>query len=190
MKAKAKAKPERKLKLESLSPADFAIYNRFAEQMGLMHDKFRYVWTEMKDACSSSSTSSSNTEYMTDEEIILLGRSFVSNLSMHHDIEERFLFPHLAERMIEFAPDGVLIGQHEAIHEGIGRLEGYLRDCERAILGEGERLDRRVLRGIMMGEGGKFERVLWEHLDKEVELLKAENLSLFFSVDEIRRFPL
>ncbi|KAL6233307.1 hypothetical protein BDW75DRAFT_215474 [Aspergillus navahoensis] len=175
--------------MEPLSAADFRIYNRLAEQMENIHNSFRATWTELKSACSPPTKGDSNDA---DSEIILLGLSFCSGLSSHHSIEERYIFPLLAERMPEFAAGAVLTAQHEAIHDGLVRLGAYLRGCERYLDGEKEgwRLDRDALRGLLEGEDHEFERVLWEHLDLEVELLRPERLRRVWGVEEVRRFAL
>ncbi|KAL4993915.1 hypothetical protein BDV10DRAFT_197959 [Aspergillus recurvatus] len=187
--------------MDPISPADFRIYNRLAEQMEIIHNGFRAAWTELKTACSPSpSPPQFSTPFPptrgdsddADSEIILLGLSFCSGLSSHHSIEERYIFPLLADRMPEFAAGGVLMAQHEVIHDGLVRLGAYLRGCERYLdRGEdGWRLDRGVLRGLLEGKDGEFERVLWEHLDWEVELLRPERLRRVWGVEEVRRFAL
>ncbi|KAL4974113.1 hypothetical protein BDW66DRAFT_161498 [Aspergillus desertorum] len=164
--------------MEPLSPADFCIYNRLAEKMKYIHNGFRATWTELKAACSPSLTPS---QFPTP-----------SPTRNHHSIEERYVFPLLAERMPEFATGGVLTAQHEVIHDGLVRLGAYLRGCERYSDGEegGWRLDRGALRALLEGEDGEFERVLWEHLDWEVELLRPERLRSVLGVEEVRRFEL
>ncbi|KAL4984803.1 hypothetical protein BDW68DRAFT_180311 [Aspergillus falconensis] len=187
--------------MEPLSPADFRVYNRLAEQMENIHNGFRATWTELKTACSPSpsppqfstpSLPAKGGSEDADSEIILLGLSFCSGLSSHHSIEERYVFPLLAERMPEFAASGVLTAQHEVIHNGLVRLGAYLRGCERCLAGDedGWSLDRGVLRGLLEGEDGEFERVLWEHLDWEVELLRPERLRQVWGVEEVRRFAI
>ncbi|KAL4805325.1 hypothetical protein BDV18DRAFT_160984 [Aspergillus unguis] len=187
--------------LEPLSQVDFHIYNRLAEQMDRIHTEFRRTWDELKSACSASDPSSSSSplsseaqaepkpdpdleefEDLEDEDFILQGLSFCSSLTTHHKIEERFMFPQLALRMPEFSTTGQLHAQHEEIHDGLVRLNGYLRRCER----EESRLDRAVVKGIMEG----FEGVLWEHLDREVKLLEAGNMRRYWGVEEVRRLKM
>jgi hypothetical protein len=35
-----------------------------------------------------------------------------------------------------------------------------------------------------------FGKVLWQHLDEEVQTLKAENMRQYWSVEEMRRLPM
>ncbi|KAL4749851.1 hypothetical protein BDW72DRAFT_213827 [Aspergillus terricola var. indicus] len=191
---------ESPLNLGPLSPADFRIYNRLAEQMENIHNGFRATWAELKTACSSPPSRPqfptppplAKRNLDTDSEIILLGLSFCSGLSSHHSIEERYIFPLLAERMPEFAAGGVLTEQHEVIHDGLIRLGAFLRGCERYLHGDedGWGLDRGVLKGLLEGEDGKFESVLWEHLDQEVELLRPSSLRRVWGVEDLRRFAM
>ncbi|RDW87110.1 hemerythrin domain-containing protein [Aspergillus mulundensis] len=193
--------------MEPLSPADYQIYNRLASQMEHTHNDFRTTWNDLKAACAPSpppspsppppSTPAENNveeDDTSDYDLILTGLSFCSGLSNHHAIEERHIFPQLATRMPEFAPGGELTAQHEIIHDGLVRLRSYLRGCERWLEGEGQGygwgLDRGVLRGFLEGKEGEFERVLWRHLDREVELLRPESLRRCFGVEEVRRFVL
>lgn len=103
---------------------------------------------------------------------------------MHHSIEERFIFPLLAARIPEFGTSGILAEQHELIHDGLVKLRGYLNRCERG--DEEEALDRSEVRRFMEG----FEQLLWEHLDGEVAVLAGENMRRFWSLEEVRRFPM
>lgn len=117
---------------------------------------------------------------MTPKQLIDTGLTFVRQLSMHHSIEERHVFPHLGARMPEFRGD--LQDQHARIHEGLDRFEEYLRSCRS---GDAE-FELPVLRGHMEGWGD----VLWTHLDDEVRALGAENMRRYWSVGEVKRMPM
>jgi hypothetical protein len=97
-------------------------------------------------------------------------------------MEERHVFPVLARRMEDFGPERHLLTQHEEIHEGVGRLEGYVGMCRS---GEKE-LRWEELKGVMDGVG----EVLWRHLDEEVAMLGAENMMRFWTVEEMGRMPM
>jgi len=111
-------------------------------------------------------------------------RAFVSqglhlcqSLTMHHTIEEQYVFPELAERMPVFREHDHLISQHEEIHVGLEKLEAYLDSCR-----SGEReLRLPELKEIM----DTFGTVLWAHLDDEVRTLGAENMRKYWSKQEI-----
>ena len=51
-------------------------------------------------------------------EVLTLSISVCLDLTMHHTIEERHVFPILATRMPAFKNDDVHVKSHHAIHEG------------------------------------------------------------------------
>lgn len=96
------------------------------------------------------------------------------------------MFPHLATRMPEFRHSGQggasaeLLRHHEVMHEGLERLGPYL---ERCWAGK-EQLDLGVLEGLL-----DWGDVLMEHLDKEVDALRAGNMRKYWSLEEMRAMP-
>ena len=115
---------------------------------------------------------------MSIRQFIQVGESFVRRLTMHHNIEETYVFPMLGRKMPKFRAQDHLKKQHEAIHIGFDKLEEYLGQCSR-----GERELRMSELGEVMAGFGK---VLWEHLDDEVNELRAGNMRKFWSKDEMR----
>jgi len=99
------------------------------------------------------------------------------SLGLHHGIEEQEIFPVLAARMSEFGPQEHLIQQHEQIHDGLEKLEQYLKRC---LKGEQE-LRLEEMKTILDG----FGPVLWAHLDDEVRMLGAENMRRYWTKDEM-----
>lgn len=119
------------------------------------------------------------------------GLSFLSYLTTHHSIEETYIFPVLARRMPEFQSSGgkgngkraaELLQQHRDIHKGMDVMESYLRQCR----GGEVALEMPVLRAKMDTWGD----VLWKHLDQEVEVLGAENMRKYWSLEEVRKLPI
>lgn len=108
---------------------------------------------------------------------IVAGLQLCQHLTTHHTIEERYIFPELAERMPIFADNELLIRQHHEIHEGLEKLQTYLLLCES---GEQE-LRMSQLKDIM----DTFGQVLWDHLDEEVRNLGAENIRKYYSKAEL-----
>ena len=106
----------------------------------------------------------------------------ISQLTMHHTIEEQHIFPVLAKKMPAFRKELELLSQHKQIHKGLDQLEDYVDGCR-----SGEReLRLSELKKIMDG----FGEVLWQHLDDEVKQLGAENMRKYWTVEEIRRMPM
>lgn len=59
-----------------------------------------------------------------------------ADLTMHHTIEERHIFPVLAKRMPAFQNDEVHLRSHHGIHEGLGSvwyMFAHLRLCLLAV---------------------------------------------------------
>ncbi|KAI1456674.1 hypothetical protein F4805DRAFT_216254 [Annulohypoxylon moriforme] len=181
---------EKKEKLPPLKGAEFRAYNRLAEHMDVFHAHFRTAWNSLwATACAGNSGSKGKNSSRAGRGVISDGLAFISQLEMHHNIEETYIFPILARRMPEFRTDGKggknaaeLLQQHREIHEGMEGMQEYLRACR-----DGEReLDMGVLKEQMQGWGG----VLWKHLEQEVKTLGAENMRRYWSVEEIRRIPM
>jgi hemerythrin-like domain-containing protein len=119
---------------------------------------------------------------MTLRQFIALGLEFCNSLSTHHSIEERYFFPLLARRMPAFREELELLAQHKQIHAGLDKFEAYLNECKS---GENElRLYR--MKELMDG----FGTVLWQHLDDEVKELGAENMRKYWTLEELRAFPM
>ena len=159
-----------------LSAQDFKIYNHMAETMELFHNRFRQSWTLLWTACCANK----RPRNMTLKQFVDEGLRFAEHLTAHHGIEERHIFPHLAARMPEFRGD--LQAQHAEIHAGLDGFADYLRACR-----SGEReFDLAVLKERMEPWGD----VLWTHLDEEVKTLGADNMSKYWSTEEMRRMPM
>ncbi|OTB04787.1 hypothetical protein M426DRAFT_320378 [Hypoxylon sp. CI-4A] len=173
--------------LPPLKGAEFRAYNRLAEHMDVFHSHFRTSWNVLwTAACSGTSNKKPSRG---GRSIINDGLAFVSQLEMHHSIEETYIFPVLARRMPEFRSDGKggknaaeLLRQHGEIHTGMEGMGKYLRSCR-----DGEKeLNMNTLKDQMQSWGA----VLWKHLDQEVETLGAENMRKYWTAEEIRRIPM
>jgi hemerythrin-like domain-containing protein len=110
------------------------------------------------------------------------GLQFCSHLNLHHNIEEQHIFPVLARKMPLFQKQDTLLAQHKEIHQGLEKLKAYLEAC---MSGEKE-LRLGELKEVMDG----FGKVLWQHLDEEVEQLGAENMRKYWTIEEMKRMPM
>lgn len=170
-------------KLPPLSAAEFRVYNRMAEHMDMFHAHFRQSWNLLWDAASSGRRPAG----LSARAFLLEGLQFLQYLTVHHDIEERHIFPVLARKMPEFKAGrgngaAELLRQHREIHRGMEGLEAYLTACR-----AGERdLEMRVLKAKLETWG----EVLWTHLDQEVRTLGAENMRKYWTPDEMKRLPM
>jgi hypothetical protein len=190
--AKKAVKKEEK-KLPKLSTSEFRTYNRMAEMMQYCrsspripyelilknadHNHFRATWTMMYNACEANQRPSS----MSIRQFLNAGLQFCHSLTMHHDIEEAHIFPVLARKMPAFKHEMQMKTAHKKIHDGLEKLEPYLEACRD---GETE-LNLKELKRIM----DTFGKVLWQHLDEEVEELGAENMRKYWTEAEMGRMP-
>ncbi|KAA8573018.1 hypothetical protein EYC84_003561 [Monilinia fructicola] len=84
--------------LPKLSAADFRVYNSMAEHMEYFHNHFRQSWTLLHTAC----TTNQRPRNLSLRQFLQTGLSFISQLEVHHGIEEQHIFPVLARKMPEF----------------------------------------------------------------------------------------
>ena len=84
--------------------------------------------------------------------------------------------------MPAFRKELELLSQHKEIHAGVIRLQQYLTEVKTS------QRDFRLeeLREIL----DSFGTVLWEHLDDEVKQLSAENMSKYWTIEEVTRLPM
>lgn len=160
-------------KLPALTPQEFRVYNALSERMDLFHEDFRQSWQLLWKAC----TTNKRPQGMTLRQFLDRGIMFCQHLTNHHNLEERAVFPVLGRRMPEFRAD--LPDQHKEIHAGLISMSGYLRKCRDSeadfVMGE--------LRDRMEGWGP----TLLQHLDEEVQALRAENMRKYWTVDDIKK---
>ncbi|KAL7802098.1 hypothetical protein V8C44DRAFT_345949 [Trichoderma aethiopicum] len=168
-----------KEQLPPLSDHEFKTYNRLAERMDWFHNNFRQSWNVLWQAC----TTGRRPQGMSIKQLLQIGTQFAEHLTVHHSIEETYVFPQLARRMPEFDPkNGDLVKQHAQIHDGLEEFEKYLAQVK-----SGERdFELSVLKEKMESWGG----VLWTHLDDEVRSLGAENMRKYWTMEEIRRLQM
>lgn len=164
--------------LPKLTPSEFRQYNAMADHMNYFHNNFRATWNVMYQACETQK----RPKGMSIRQFLSLGQQFCHHLTVHHTIEEQHIFPVLAKKMPVFRKELELLNQHKEIHKGLDKLEKYLEECS-----SGEReLRLEELKVIFDG----FGKVLWQHLDDEVEQLGAENMRKYWTIEEMRRMPM
>ncbi|KAJ3803010.1 hypothetical protein GGU11DRAFT_389432 [Lentinula aff. detonsa] len=107
---------------------------------------------------------------------------FNHHLTMHHTIEETYLFPLLGKRMKQFSEsEGLHLKSHKGIHDGLERLEGLIQQYK----SEPNTYDPTKMRASL----DSFRDVLFSHLDQEVEDLRGDNLKNFFTLQEVESIP-
>ncbi|KAF5532680.1 neutrophil cytosol factor 2 [Fusarium phyllophilum] len=193
-------------KLEELPPLsdyEFNVYNRLAVRMDRFHERFRHMWNMLYTAADTQKRPSnlSLKQFIetgkralggsclacTNAFLAAQGIQFVDNLEGHHGIEERYIFPILAEKMPEFRTDtgdeaaAELLQQHEEIHSGMTAMREYLIACR---YGDTE-FQFKTLKERMDSWG----ETLLKHLNQEVKVLGAESMRRYWTIEEIAEFP-
>lgn len=84
--------------------------------------------------------------------------------------------------MPEFRKELELLTQHKKIHAGLDKFEAYLEGCRSGKI----ELRLEELKAIM----DTFGDVLWAHLEDEVRALGAENMSKYWTLEEMSRMPM
>ncbi|KAL0473939.1 hypothetical protein QR685DRAFT_569940 [Neurospora intermedia] len=143
-----------------LSPGDYTVYNRLAEQMTtLSHNHFRLVWNTLDTACTCDNGSQS-TAAPTERQPIECGLRLTHYLKAHQSIKEDLHGLLIAKQMPQLraaikAHDRQrhqeYIQQHRALHLGIEQFEKGLKNCR--------------------SKEEAFNLPMLEHLDQEVEEL-------------------
>ncbi|AEO69556.1 uncharacterized protein THITE_2120138 [Thermothielavioides terrestris NRRL 8126] len=173
------------------------------------------MYATLHTACATSRRPAN----MTLRQFLDEGLRLAHYLEMHHSIEETHLYPLLGRKMPEFRATTTtaaaagpgssgaggsaggrgkgkgkkqqraggeeeceLIRQHRMIHEGMDEMVEYLRRCKDR---ECE-LELAVLKEKMEPWG----EVLLKHLDQEVRDLGAENMRKYWTLQEMRAFPI
>lgn len=75
-----------------------------------------------------------------------------------------------------------MLRQHKEIHDGMDEFAEYLRRCKS---GECE-----LELGVLKEKMDSWGEVLFKHLDQEVEELGAEKMRRYWTVAEMRAFPI
>ncbi|KAL8417653.1 hypothetical protein RB594_001345 [Gaeumannomyces avenae] len=170
-----------------LTPAEFREFNRLADEMTYYHDHFKQSWNVLYDAASSGR----RPKNLTLKQFLDTGMGFVRSLTMHHNIEETYLYPILAPKMAEFRhaqggggkklsqKQSELIQQHRDIHEGMDQLEEYINKCRSR--------EADLEMSVLLQKLDSWGTVLWKHMDQEVETLGAANMRKYYTLGEMRR---
>lgn len=159
--------------------ADFQSWNRLATGMSSFHNSFKHRYRTTYDNAAGGFHARGQSLSAFLNEALYLSRS----LDMHHRIEEAHIFPLLARRLEQFSPgNSDHVKAHRAIHDGMAKYEAYIHKAQR----DPSSYNAKELRDIMDG----FEKVLFDHLDQEVEDIGADSLKKAgFKIEELDDFP-
>ncbi|KDR75854.1 hypothetical protein GALMADRAFT_248584 [Galerina marginata CBS 339.88] len=155
-------------------------WNKLSEHMSAFHEHFKVEFNTLYELADGSFTRRglSLPRYLDTAE------SMNHHLTMHHTIEERYIFPILAKKMPQFAnnDDGPHIASHHGIHEGLAQLETLVQGWKQAPSTYSPTAMRACL--------DSFRAVLFRHLDEEVTDLRGENLKKYLTLEELESLPM
>ncbi|KAK6531478.1 hypothetical protein TWF281_008282 [Arthrobotrys megalospora] len=180
LQAESSQKAEEKA-LPKLTPAEFKAYNRLAVVMDQYHNHFRATWTEIITGLRKSRPKNQSLR-----QFLSIAQGFCRMLDTHHNIEESYVFPILAKKMPAFQKHnkehGEMIAHHRQIHKGLERFEDYVNACKSG--------EKDFVASDMLELMESFEKVLWQHLDEEVQQLGAENMRKYWTIEELKMLPM
>ncbi|ORX38632.1 hypothetical protein BD324DRAFT_372514 [Kockovaella imperatae] len=151
-----------------------------ADRMERFHSHFRYEFNRVYTLADGGF----HKEGMSLARFLREAQQLSHHLTMHHTIEERYVFPQLARKMPQFKAGaregGEHLKSHKAIHDGLEKYEKFLEEALR----DTSSYNASTLRGIMDG----FREVLYRHLDEEVHDLSAPSMrAAGWTLAEIRQ---
>ncbi|OCH92287.1 hypothetical protein OBBRIDRAFT_791398 [Obba rivulosa] len=155
-----------------------ARWNRMAEHMRGFHDHFKWEFNfiyQISDGSFSSRGMSLR---------IFLSRvqQLIRSLTVHHTIEEQYIFPVLAKRMPAFGSDEAHLKSHEGIHHGLDDLTKLVQKWTV----EPSTYNPQEMRECL----DSWREVLFKHLDEEVEDLSGENMKKYWKLEEVDKLPI
>jgi len=109
-------------------------------------------------------------------------QSFTAHLETHHNIEERHIFPVLAQRMPEFRENEKHKTSHKQIHDGIDSVNLLVAKWK----DDPSTYKPDELRAAL----DSFREPLYRHLAEEVESLSAPNMRKYWTLEELARLPM
>jgi len=155
-------------------------WNRLGNKMSQFHEWYKQEFNTLYELAdgSFSRRGMSLSLYLNS------AKSLNNHLTMHHTIEERYLFPILAKSMPQFAEngDGAHITSHQGIHEGLVELDRLVTQWKTTPSTYSPTDMRACL--------DNFRDVLFRHLDEEVADLRGDNLKKYITLEELESLPI
>nr|GAT56342.1 predicted protein [Mycena chlorophos] len=155
-------------------------FNHLGDTMASFHNYFKQEFNTLYDLADGSFTKRGlNLTLYLD-----IARKLSHHLTMHHTIEERYIFPVLAKKMPQFATDADEghIESHKGIHEGLESLDALVKKFK----SEPSTYSPAEMRACLDG----FREVLFTHLDQEVSDLSGENMKKIWTLEELSTIPM
>lgn len=155
--------------------------NKLSDKMNQFHSYFKSQFNMIYESADGSFQGKG----LSLPAFLRLMDDLIHHLTMHHTIEERYLFPTLGKKMPQFSDretKGEHLESHKQIHEGLDKLSDLIKRWS----SEPSTYSPAELKTCLDG----FRGVLFRHLDDEVADLRGENLSKYFTEEEVARFPI
>ncbi|KIM91817.1 hypothetical protein PILCRDRAFT_809782 [Piloderma croceum F 1598] len=161
--------------LSSLPPEEQRRWKHLGTAMSDHHQMFKAHFDMLYDLADGSFS-----KYGLDQQGYLdQARDLTQELSNHHMIEERFIFPILGQRMPKFKAEH--LESHKGIHDGTDRLAVLLSKYRSKPASYSPTEMKECL--------DSWREVLFRHLDEEVADLQADNLRKYWTLQELARIP-
>jgi len=159
-----------------LSAQEERRWNYLSNSMSHFHEMFKREFNTLYEMADGTF----NKRGLSLSDYLAQAHGMKHHLTMHHTIEERFIFPVLAERMPQFK--GEHLESHKGIHDGLDRLEVLLskygsNPSSYSPTDMKECLD-------------SWRAILFKHLDEEVADLRGENLRKYWTLEEVERIAM
>ncbi|EJD42344.1 hypothetical protein AURDEDRAFT_168645 [Auricularia subglabra TFB-10046 SS5] len=151
-------------------------FNRMATTMEQFHTYFRIDFDNIYEMADGSF----NERGMSLPMYLTQANNFKRHLEGHHNIEETYIFPHLAQRMQAFQPNDKHRTSHKGIHDGLDKLSELVRKWRT----EPASYSPTEMRACL----DSFRDVLFRHLDEEVVDLGADNMRKYWTLNEMDQF--
>jgi len=153
-------------------------WNSLAERMDHFHRYFKMEFKEVYELADGSFAKRG----LSLQGYLRMASQFSHHLTVHHTIEEEYIFPILGKRMPAFADGDVHIHSHELIHHGLDKLGALVRKWN----AEPSTYSPEEMRASL----DSWKDVLFSHLDDEVKDLGGENMKKYWKVEELDSIPM
>jgi iron-sulfur cluster repair protein YtfE (RIC family) len=155
-------------------------WNKLGEKMSAFHEYFKEEFNTLYELADGSFTRRG----LSLPRYLDTAKALNHHLTMHHTIEERYMFPVLGKTMPQFAnnDDAAHTAAHHAIHEGLVRLENLVEKWRET--------PSTYSPAEMQACLDSFRNVLFEHLDQEVADLRGENLKKYITLEILDSLPI
>ncbi|KAK7692743.1 hypothetical protein QCA50_004376 [Cerrena zonata] len=153
-------------------------WNRMSIQMQNFHNHFKLEFNALYEMADGSF----NKRGLSLGLYLRQAEQLQRQLTLHHTIEERHIFPILAKRMPSFRNDEAHIKSHHGIHEGLDKLAQLLHKWKV----EPSAYSPQEMRESL----DSWREVLFKHLDEEVNDLSGENMKKYWTLEEMDILPM